>query len=57
MALDRITLDPDRMRGLPCIRDARVTVSVGTALRAGDALEFGGVLVNDVPTFRADQQP
>jgi uncharacterized protein (DUF433 family) len=27
MALDRITVDPHRMRGLPCIRDTRVTVS------------------------------
>ena len=27
MALERITTDPNRMRGLPCIRDTRVTVS------------------------------
>ncbi len=27
MALDRITVDPNKMRGLPCIRDTRVTVS------------------------------
>lgn len=27
MALERITIDPNRMRGLPCIRDTRVTVS------------------------------
>lgn len=33
------------------------TRDIGTALTAGDALEFGGVVVNDVPTFRADQQP
>jgi uncharacterized protein (DUF433 family) len=25
--VDRITIDPNRMRGLPCIRDTRVTVS------------------------------
>ncbi len=25
--LDRITVDPNRIRGLPCIRDTRVTVS------------------------------
>ena len=25
--MDRITIDPNRMRGLPCIRDTRVTVS------------------------------
>ena len=27
MASERITVDPDRMRGLPSIRDTRVTVS------------------------------
>lgn len=27
MAFERITVDPGRMRGLPCIRDTRVTVS------------------------------
>lgn len=27
MVLDRITVDPNRMRGLPCIPDTRVTVS------------------------------
>lgn len=27
MAYERITIDPRRMRGLPCIRDTRVTVS------------------------------
>ncbi|CAN5449088.1 DUF433 domain-containing protein [soil metagenome] len=27
MAFERITVDPARMRGLPCIRDTRVTVS------------------------------
>ena len=27
MAHERITIDPERMRGLPCIRDTRVTVS------------------------------
>jgi acyl-CoA reductase-like NAD-dependent aldehyde dehydrogenase len=33
------------------------TGSVKTALAAGSALEFGGVLVNEAPTFRADQMP
>ncbi|MCP3990741.1 MAG: DUF433 domain-containing protein [Actinomycetia bacterium] len=28
MSLDRITVDPDRMGGLPCIRDLRVTVAM-----------------------------
>jgi uncharacterized protein (DUF433 family) len=27
MPFGRITVDPNRMRGLPCIRDTRVTVS------------------------------
>jgi len=27
MTQERITVDPNRMRGLPCIRDTRVTVS------------------------------
>jgi uncharacterized protein (DUF433 family) len=27
VAFERITVDPSRMRGLPCIRDTRVTVS------------------------------
>lgn len=27
VAFERITVDPNRMRGLPCIRDTRVTVS------------------------------
>lgn len=27
MAYERITIDPGRMRGLPCVRDTRVTVS------------------------------
>jgi acyl-CoA reductase-like NAD-dependent aldehyde dehydrogenase len=33
------------------------TRDLGKALEAGRTLEFGGVLVNEVPTFRADQMP
>jgi acyl-CoA reductase-like NAD-dependent aldehyde dehydrogenase len=33
------------------------TGSVATALAAAEALEFGGVTVNEAPTFRADQMP
>jgi acyl-CoA reductase-like NAD-dependent aldehyde dehydrogenase len=33
------------------------TRHIGRGLQAGRTLEFGGVLVNEVPTFRADQQP
>jgi acyl-CoA reductase-like NAD-dependent aldehyde dehydrogenase len=33
------------------------TSNVKTALRAAQELEFGGVTVNEAPTFRADQMP
>ncbi len=33
------------------------TGSLATALAAAEALEFGGVTVNEAPTFRADQMP
>ena len=33
------------------------TGSVQTAFRAAQELEFGGVTVNEAPTFRADQMP
>jgi acyl-CoA reductase-like NAD-dependent aldehyde dehydrogenase len=33
------------------------TANVRTALRAARELEFGGVTVNEAPTFRADQMP
>jgi acyl-CoA reductase-like NAD-dependent aldehyde dehydrogenase len=33
------------------------TSNVHTALAAAQALEFGGVMVNEAPTFRADQMP
>ena len=33
------------------------TRELRTALRAGAELEFGGVTVNEAPTFRADQMP
>ncbi len=33
------------------------TASISTALAAAEALEFGGVVVNEAPTFRADQMP
>jgi acyl-CoA reductase-like NAD-dependent aldehyde dehydrogenase len=33
------------------------TSSISTALAAAQALEFGGVTVNEAPTFRADQMP
>ncbi|MCO5314640.1 MAG: aldehyde dehydrogenase family protein [Solirubrobacterales bacterium] len=33
------------------------TRDIGSGLRAARELEFGGVLINEMPTFRADQQP
>ncbi|HEY3549964.1 MAG TPA: aldehyde dehydrogenase family protein [Gaiellaceae bacterium] len=33
------------------------TGSISSALAAAEALEFGGVTVNEAPTFRADQMP
>lgn len=40
MAYERITIDPNRMSGLPCIRDTRMTVSaVLGQLAAGRSIE------------------
>ncbi|MBM3666986.1 MAG: aldehyde dehydrogenase family protein [Actinobacteria bacterium] len=33
------------------------TRDIGRGLQAAEALEFGGVLINEVPTFRTDQMP
>ena len=33
------------------------TSDIGRGLEAAGALEFGGILINEVPTFRADQMP
>ncbi|MFL6012630.1 MAG: aldehyde dehydrogenase family protein, partial [Gaiellaceae bacterium] len=33
------------------------TASLDSALRAAHALDFGGITVNEAPTFRADQMP
>ncbi|HEX3224843.1 MAG TPA: aldehyde dehydrogenase family protein [Gaiellaceae bacterium] len=33
------------------------TTSLDTALKAAEGLEFGGVVVNEAPTFRSDQMP
>jgi acyl-CoA reductase-like NAD-dependent aldehyde dehydrogenase len=39
------------------LQAAIFTADLGTALKAVHTLDFGGVLVNEVPTWRADQQP
>jgi uncharacterized protein (DUF433 family) len=47
MAYERITVNAERMRGLPCIRDTRVTVSsVLGQLAAGQSVEQ---LLSDYP--------
>ena len=39
------------------LQAAIFTSDLGLALRAALDLDFGGVLVNEVPTYRADQMP
>ncbi|WP_426572976.1 aldehyde dehydrogenase family protein [Aquihabitans sp. McL0605] len=39
------------------LQAAVFTADLDTALRASYELDFGGVLVNEVPTFRTDQMP
>lgn len=39
------------------LQAAVFTAELATALRAARELDFGGVLVNEVPTFRTDQMP
>jgi acyl-CoA reductase-like NAD-dependent aldehyde dehydrogenase len=39
------------------LQAAIFTADLTTALRAARELDFGGVLVNEVPTYRADQMP
>jgi len=51
---EAIALANDTMFGLQA---AIFTSDISTALQAVRALDFGGVLVNEVPTWRADQQP
>ena len=55
---------PDFETGLAMANDSKFglqagvfTKDIGNALKAAYTLEFGGVLINEVPTFRADQQP
>ena len=50
----RCALANDTRYGLQA---AIFTADLDDALRAARTLDFGGVLVNEVPTFRADQQP
>ncbi len=51
---EAVALANDTRYGLQA---AVFTSDIGTALDAVGRLDFGGVLVNEVPTWRADQQP
>jgi uncharacterized protein (DUF433 family) len=52
VAYERITINPNRMSGLPCIRDTRVTVSaVLGQLAAGRSIEE---IVIDYPYLERD---
>lgn len=51
---DALGLANDSRYGLQA---AIFTSDLSDALRAARTLDYGGVLVNEVPTFRADQQP
>ena len=51
---DALRLANDSRYGLQA---AIFTADLGDALKAARTLDYGGVLVNEVPTFRADQQP
>jgi acyl-CoA reductase-like NAD-dependent aldehyde dehydrogenase len=39
------------------LQAAIFTSDFGAAMRAVQALDFGGVMVNEVPTYRTDQMP
>ena len=59
--VDRFT---DFEQGLAMANDSKFglqagvfTRDIGNGLKAAGTLEFGGVLINEIPTFRADQQP
>ena len=39
------------------LQSAIFTASLDAALHAAEQLEFGGIMVNEAPTFRADQMP
>ena len=53
MALDRITVDPEKMGGLPCLRGLRVTVSMVLGQLAAGA-SFDDILTDYPYLERAD---
>ncbi|SSY69946.1 aldehyde dehydrogenase [Priestia megaterium] len=40
-----------------CLQAGIYTERVSTALHVTDELHVGGIMINDVPTFRVDQMP
>ncbi len=57
-AVDSIDEAIDRANGTRFGLQAGIfTASLDTALNSADRLEFGGVVVNEAPTFRSDQMP
>jgi acyl-CoA reductase-like NAD-dependent aldehyde dehydrogenase len=57
-AIDSVDEGIERANGTKFGLQAGIfTASIDSALRAADELEFGGVTVNEAPTFRSDQMP
>jgi acyl-CoA reductase-like NAD-dependent aldehyde dehydrogenase len=57
-AIDSVEEGIERANGTKYGLQAGIfTASIDSALRAADELEFGGVTVNEAPTFRSDQMP
>jgi uncharacterized protein (DUF433 family) len=52
MTFERITVDPDRMGGVPCIRDLRVPVATVVAMVA-DGMTVEEILT-DLPYLEAE---
>ena len=56
--VDSVDEAVERANGTPFGLQAGVfTASIDTALRCAEGLEFGGVTVNEAPSFRSDQMP
>ncbi|MCA1842966.1 MAG: DUF433 domain-containing protein [Actinobacteria bacterium] len=52
MAFERITVDPDRMGGVPCMRELRVPVATVVAMVA-DGMSVDDILA-DLPYLEAE---
>ncbi|MEX0789329.1 MAG: aldehyde dehydrogenase family protein, partial [Actinomycetota bacterium] len=51
---EALTLANDSQYGLQA---AIFTSDIGKAMKAAQTLDYGAVLVNEIPTWRADQMP